>query len=201
MTYSLLEVSAAESRYWRSRWLLQVPLTRFLPAIRPWLRKRVHAYQQDRPEFVFHPEVEALRAPCFLEGTWQNPRYFRDHQDALRRFFSRYDRLGPSAAALGRELRATPSVSVHARLGDYVWGPHAEILGGVCTAAYYRKAIDHIAGQQPDARFFLFSDDLEGARALLSDDPRVVIPSETRFSSHEDLLLTSLCRHHVISNR
>ena len=62
-----------------------------------------------------------------------------------------------------RAPKGAPLVSIHIRRGDYL--DASEVYGGICTDAYYDKAIDYILQLVPNARFVIFSNDVEWAIA------------------------------------
>ena len=62
-----------------------------------------------------------------------------------------------------RAPKGAPLVSIHIRRGDYL--DVSEVYGGICTDAYYDKAIDYVLQLVPNARFVIFSNDVEWAIA------------------------------------
>ena len=90
------------------------------------------------------------------------------------------------------------SVSVHVRLGDY---RHTEELyGNICTASYYRQAIQYIAMRIENPIFYVFSDEPEQAAGMLKDYQCYVIAENRGEDSYKDMYLMSRCRHHIIAN-
>ena len=140
------------------------------------------------------PRLFTINAPCFLRGYFQSWRYFEGYEDDIRSLFDTVKLRTPRIAEIERRIVSTPtSVMVHVRRGDYGGDKFLEL-----QRDYYDRARETILGRAPEPTFFLFSDDLPQAVALLEGWPNVV-PVEG-FSDLEDFRLMSLCRHFVIAN-
>lgn len=99
-------------------------------------------------------------------------------------------------------IKTTDSVFVHVRRGDYTLPHNVKRFGGICTKEYYAKAIEMMIGRHPDARFFIFSDDIPWTQLNLAD-----LPAETTFidwnkgrDSYLDMYLMSHCKAGIIAN-
>ena len=97
-------------------------------------------------------------------------------------------------------LLSTNSISVHIRRGDYI-KERRRADYEVCTATYYRRAIEYIQAHVESPIFYVFSDDPTWGKE------QNIFPTDTIFvSGHQgedayiDMQLMSLCRHHVIAN-
>ena len=153
--------------------------------------------------FAFDAAVLRLPDEVYLDGYWQCYRYFEDLAGLIRAELSPIDLLGAQDKHIAQQMRATRSVSVHVRRGDYVSSPTAA-QHGVCGLDYYSAAVDRVRSalrESPEMHFFVFSDDPSWARENL------VLPGGTTFVTHngtakafQDLRLMSLCKHHVVAN-
>lgn len=151
----------------------------------------------------FDPAVLDAPDGSHLVGYWQSERFFADAAETLRRRdFTARAPLSPSAAALRDEIAAVPgAVSLHVRRGDYVTNPHAERYHGVLGVDYYACAVDLVAERVADPRLFVFSDDPDWCAANLDLGlPATIIGDGEGRAAWEDLLLMSVCEHHVIAN-
>ena len=126
-----------------------------------------------------------LHAPdgTYLQGYFQDVRYFADHIDTIRKELT--PRNLPSAAVrnwLARITAAPFPVSVHVRRGDFVGGRNE------CGADHYIKRMRSV----PGARFFVFSDDSAWCSVNL---PYATIVSGNE--PHDDLRLMAACQSHI----
>lgn len=146
-----------------------------------------------------------LNAPdgTYLHGYFQSERYFADHAETLRADLRIITPPSPENSDWIARLAATPmATSVHLRRGDYVSDAKGAQAHGTCDAAYYARALHHIAhetGQEPQV--FVFSDDPDWARAHLDlPFPKIVVGHNSGEKHYEDLRLMAQCAHHVIAN-
>jgi hypothetical protein len=148
------------------------------------------------PDLRFDPRV--LRADDVrLMGYWQSERYFADQAAAIRRDFE----LPRPGGELARAIAESDSVSVHVRRGDYASDRQIEAELGVLPAEYYEAAIADLTETLGEARFFVFSNDPAWCEANLRiDGAHTFVTHEPGARAHDDLLLMSLCRHHVVAN-
>jgi len=149
----------------------------------------------DTAEFV--PEVLTTEAPVRLEGWFQSWRYFAAVADEVRAAFD-FERiaLGPAAAAVLAEIRATPNaVAVHVRWGDYRRFPSAFPL---LDREHYSRARIRIEAAVARPRYFVFSDEPQVAAELVGDWPGVTLV--TGLSATEDFRLMASCRHFLVAN-
>lgn len=126
-------------------------------------------------------------------GYFQSAAYFADADAQI------------CAELKSREVSAAPPelddasfpVCVHLRRGDYQKPENA--IFDVCTPAYYAAAVARLAAARPDAALFVFSDDVDWARANLDTAglPAVFLP---RGSAAGDLGLMQRCRGFILSN-
>ncbi|MDD2505652.1 MAG: alpha-1,2-fucosyltransferase, partial [Bacilli bacterium] len=93
------------------------------------------------------------------------------------------------------------SDSLHVRRGDYVLNSTTNKVHGTCGINYYNKAIDIVTKENPEAVFFVFSDDCDWARNNLKiNHEKYFIDFNGKENCHEDIRLMSLCKHNIIAN-
>ncbi len=153
------------------------------------------------------------REPAYFTGYFQSEKYFEEVKEQVRRSFQFSDiiwgsipeelemRIRKYQAKIENESRMP--VSVHIRRGDYL--ENDEVYGGICTEAYYQKAIKVLEERFPSAVFYIFSNDTKWAkdwtRGLDREEGKfVVIEGTTEDTGYLDLFLMSKCRAHVIAN-
>lgn len=139
------------------------------------------------------------RGRVYIEGYWQGLDYFVDVADTIRRDLRMQP---PSDAAnldFAARIRSRPSVAVHVRFFDT---PNEGSVNNA-PADYYRRAIATMEALEPDAHYFIFSDQ------PFDTSEHISLPAErTTFVRHNigdthayaDLWLMTLCRHFIIAN-
>jgi len=66
---------------------------------------------------------------------------------------------------------------------------------------YYRAAMKLVAEKNPDARFFVFTDDPDWVGKNMSFAyPVTLLTHNNADKNYEDLRLMSLCRHNIVAN-
>ncbi len=156
---------------------------------------------REKKYFAFDRQVLEAGPNAYLDGYWQNERYFEGCAPTIR------DDLKPSSPALGAndtllsEISNSESVGVHIRRGDYTSAgsePHSHVL---LTAEYFSTAMRRMAATLREPKFFVFSDDHQWARKNLGEDFHLrYVEHNDVDDAAEDLRLMSACRHQVISN-
>lgn len=145
---------------------------------------------------AYNPEMFNVDDTCIV-GYWQDPKYFPHVQDIIRKtiVFKEY----PELSDIKNAINAANSVSLHIRLTDYLTSD-ASGLGGVCTEKYYRNAINIIKEKVESPVFFVFSDDIEGARRLLDSINDIEFNFVDTKEIYKDMFLMSQCKHHIMAN-
>ncbi len=178
----------------------------FLLTMRPSAQRAAHFLRTalGRPLFVdtegfhFYPDFPYARKPhtVYLRGYWQAAGYAAAVESQLRQDLTLRDpATGMNLEVLDRIAACVCPVSVHIRRGDYLVGDITLSL------RYYEEALRMVGGQHPDAALFVFSDDMEYAKANLPRDlPVYFVDHNDDFSAQEDLRLMAACHHHVIAN-
>lgn len=149
------------------------------------------------------PNIEKLdyRRNVYLEGYWQNPKYFEGERKLLMQDLEVKTPMDQANENTARSIMNSNSVSVHIRRGDYVAIPHVARFHGVCPPDYYERAFQAVGSKVRDPNFFIFSDDSDWARANLKIPPHATWVSHNPTSQGwEDLRLMKLCQHHIIAN-
>lgn len=138
----------------------------------------------------------------YFKGFYQSERFFTGIEKEVRQAF-RFD--PDKANAYSRKLDEQISndvhaVSFHVRRGDYLEPKFYKRFGSVCQLSYYRKAAEKILEIDPQAHFYVFSDDTEWVKAQLRLPHFTIVEGNTGKDSWQDMMLMSHCRHHVIAN-
>ena len=135
------------------------------------------------------------------ERSFHNENNFLVHSSIIRTDFTLRSPLGPKAESIKTPIEQTPdSVSLHIRRGDYVGDPATNAHHGVLGLDYYHEAQAYIKNTVACPTFFIFSDDISWVKENLKIDSPTVFVSCPEIQDYEELILMSLCNHHIIAN-
>ena len=185
-----------------NRWIYKAhsAATRLAEFRKPYfLRQEI--VEPDEQRFRFDKRLQGRRfdGVLTLRGFWQAEAYFLDIQDEIRAELRVHDEPRGKNAEMGARIEQTTSVAVHVRHGDNATSVAADL--GLLPQTYYQKAIAEVRRNVPGPHFFVFSDSIEWARGLLGEDTGFIfVDHNEAASSHEDMRLMTLCRHHVLAN-
>lgn len=145
----------------------------------------------------FNPDI-LKKDHVFLTGYFQTEKYFQDISEAIRSKIHFTGSDDSDFSEILNEMHNDNSVSIHVRLTDYV--TFKELYGGICDGNYYRNAIEKIKEKVSDPVFYLFSDDLDAAKEILSEYKTIPVNLNRGSKSYLDMFFMSQCRHHIIAN-
>jgi len=149
----------------------------------------------------YNPGILNTTKDVYLDGYWQNEKYFKDIEDVIRREFAVRNESSSESERTASQILNTDSVSIHVRRADYVSDPATHETHGVCELEYYQKCVDLIEERLAHPSFFVFSDDLTWCRENLRFHHSTTFDtSQSATGAHEDLRLMSLCKHNIIAN-
>ncbi len=154
-------------------------------------------YEDERKGF--DPAIFSARGNIILYGRWESEKYFADAADSVRAAFRFRRPLEGAAAEAAKAIRATNSVSLHVRRGDFAAN---KIELAAADGSYYEKAIAHIASRVRNPHFFIFSDDIAWCRGNIPLQYPATYLDAASAGPHNGshLHLMSLCKHHIIAN-
>lgn len=162
----------------------------------------------DRRPYKFSPLPKSFTGSLTLDGYWQTEKYFLDAREQLINDFALKDDSWVACDDVARQICEAGDKSVFLHVRSY-----KEVPGrgdGSCALAmidYYRGAIKYIREKLSDAKFFVFSDDLEWARANVvvpatsdSDSFVFVDSNDCTNSQIRDFTLMRLCAHGIVAD-
>ena len=152
---------------------------------------------------MYHPEIFDMDER-YLVGYWACEKYYADILDALRAETA-FPRSGNAQLQRRneetmREMEEEESVSLHIRRGDYLDDANRGLFGGICTDAYYERALAYVRERFPRARFFVFSDDMLYARERFGGEEYRIVDWNRGRDSFYDMMLMSRCKHNICAN-
>lgn len=166
---------------------------------------RLGNYVCDRRPFMFRPLPNNWRGTLTVDGYFQSERYFQDVADQILADFALKDATWIEQDPLASQIRDTEnSVFLHVR--SYKEVPGEE--DGKCAmrlVQYYRGAIGHIEGLLQSGRVFVFSDDIEWAKANVLEGIEERSRLEFVFNGADssqlrDFTLMRLCKHGILAD-
>lgn len=148
---------------------------------------------------MYHPEIFQFKN-MYLSGYFACEKYYSDILDDLRKSIRFPKSQNPANQQMAEEISSCRSVSMHIRRGDYLKRENAEMFGGICTDAYYETSIRKIKEEEPEAHFYLFSDDVDYAKQKYAGPEYTVVDINHGKDSYFDMWLMSRCRHNICAN-
>lgn len=176
--------------------LIKIPLNRTVQQlVRHWYS--VTDYREQ--SFRYDPAImNSTSQHTHLSGYFQSELYFKCIERVVRSKLNFKEKAKDKVAAT---IRATNSVSLHIRRGDYANNPTTHNYHGLCSLDYYERAAAYLAQRIGDSHFFVFSDDLAWARKhLVLPWPVTFVENCMVTEAYKDMQLMSLCRHHIVAN-
>ena len=149
---------------------------------------------------IFEPEIFERKSGYF-QGYWQTEKYFIEHQNAIRKDFELAQPLGATAAKMVEKIASSQNpTSLHVRRGDYVSIKKISDSLGSLPFSYYESAINKVLEKTNNATFFVSSDDIDWVKDHFPQNYSAIFVSSPEIADHEELVLMSLCKHHIIAN-
>ncbi len=163
---------------------------------RKLLPSTIHWFHESK---MYHPEILSFE-DMYLSGYFACEKYYSDILYDLREKIQFPPSDNPLNPELAQEMRECASVSVHIRRGDYLNEENRAMFGNICTDAYYRKAMELIKEEVPDAHFYLFSDDISYVEQKYQGEEFTVVDINHGKDSFYDMWLMSNCKHNICAN-
>lgn len=133
----------------------------------------------------------------YYDGWWQDKKYFLSNVSKIK---FRDFKIDTTNHNLLHEIRTSNSVFIHIRRGDYLAPQFVKQYGGICTLEYYKKAIDIISAKYANAKFFVFSNDIEWVKKNLEIPNAVYVTNNTASDSFKDMFLMTHCKAGILAN-
>jgi hypothetical protein len=149
---------------------------------------------------AFDARFDTVSGNVLLVGYWQSERYFVNCAEAIRTEFELADAPSPRNRELIEQIRATNSLSLHVRRGDYVSDETTSRFHGLMPVSYYRKAVELVAEEAGPVEIFVFSDDINWCKRELAIPGYNLYYVDHNTRGSEDMRLMSACRHHILAN-
>lgn len=135
-----------------------------------------------------------LKGNWYLEGWFQDSRYFRQYRDVIAKEILPRKKIKISHV-LAEHLRTRQTVSVHIRRGDFKkdWN--------VLPVDYYYRAMECMAEKVPAPFWIVFSDEIEWVKTHMDFGKHCYfIGDKEHLKDEEEFMVMRSCRHHIIAN-
>jgi hypothetical protein len=149
--------------------------------------------------FLASLPIASTTRNLYLNGNFQAYSFAQGVEQQLREEIQLKEAPSGKNLEMLNEIQACMnSVSLHIRLGDYTFNSGGRSL---LPMAYYRRAIQAMNERVANPTLFIFSDEIESARASLPTLERMVfVDHNSEETAHEDMRLMSACRHNIMAN-
>lgn len=164
-----------------------------------WAGQRLPVFSEK--SFSYDADIESVSSPVILDGFFQSERYFSSISAQISEQFSLQHESKGKAAEMLAMIRATDSICVHIRRGDYITNSVANSYHGTCDLDYYWRGLAEVGEGLANPRCFIFSDDPRWVREnFKSHIPMTFVDIHGAQEVHEDLRMMRECQHFVIAN-
>ena len=149
----------------------------------------------------FNNEILLLKDNFYLDGTWMNEKYFSTVKEDVRKLYSIKPFLNNYYKKIESNILYNNSICVHIRRGDYANNPDTLKYHGLIPFDYYLVTMKYFSDKFKDAKFYLFSDDIEWVKSIFKNNSNICFVSNDFIDSDiQEFYLMSKCKHHVIAN-
>lgn len=137
----------------------------------------------------------------YLLGYWQSYKYFETFFQLFKEEFCfKKEFLKKNEKNIYfNSIVLSNSVSIHFRRGDYISNSSANKFHGTCSSSYYNSAIKFIIKKIKKPHFFIFSDDIEWAKAQVYPLGLEITFVDNK-EDYVDFWLMSLCKNNILAN-
>lgn len=187
----------------KSRWVRMFEKMRYKMVSR--LAKKVGRFYFDKRPAAYWGLPSGDIESVVLDGYWQSEKYFYDCRDTLLADFALRDNSWIKEDNLASQIKQEPeSMFLHVR--SYKEVPGRE--NGECAlrlVRYYNDALAYVSANVARAKVFVFSDDVEWAKAnILNTVTRRshlnFVFNNSQSSQIRDFTLMRLCKHGIVAD-
>ena len=127
----------------------------------------------------------------YLQGYWQDERYFKDIESILKKELTLIEPLDEKNRQWRKKIENTNAVCLHARRNEY---EHA------LPAVYYKRAIEYLSRRINKPHFFCFSDNPNWIKKNIPFNFPFSVITHNNECEYKDLMLMTRCKHYIIAN-
>lgn len=156
------------------------------------LSKKGYLYNFD----VYYYDTPKVKSNnMFVYGYFQSPFYFEMVEEALMKELKiKNNKLNKDVLNLVNNLKSENSIAVSIRCGSDYLNTKLDVF----SKEYFYKAIDYMNEKVDNAKFYIFSDDIEKCKDIFSFSQNVTYIDGLK--DYEGITVMSNCKHFIISN-
>lgn len=151
--------------------------------------------------------IKNLPENVFVENHWMHaPILYQDIADIIKKEFTLKKPFNPKAEFWRQKITSAEcSVSMHFRLGDYLYAPHLlynrqkYIWGSIMPLDYYYTCLDILKQRYNNLTVFVFSNNLQWVKENFHLDVPIEFVEGCE-TDEEEFILMSLCKHNVTAS-
>lgn len=153
----------------------------------------------------YDPNIYDLKNK-YLEGYWQNEKYFLDDRENVISLFSWSD-VSDQNMDLSKKMLNENSVAVHIRrldqpktIRELIYRIRLSFVWRTCSKSYYLNSIMKMREEVENPKFYIFTDNIPWVkRNMQLDDSYIIVDWNRGENSYQDMYLMSKCKHNIIS--
>lgn len=139
----------------------------------------------------------------YYNGYWVSEKHFEKYNNQIRKIYEfNVHQLNQKSIEILKKINISNSVSLHIRRGDYVQNESFKnVFEDLTSSNYYLKSIDFFLEKYENVVFFVFSNDIEFTKIMLSKYNNIFfVDWNIGINSWQDMFLMSKCKHNIIAN-
>lgn len=171
------------------------------------LRNKLVKIKNTKPTYTqkdfssYEESLFEIKPPAYIDGYFQSYKYFENVLDELRNDFKLVFKMNSKNKKMLEQIKASTSVSMHFRRGDYLKARNQKVYGS-CSMDYYKNAVNLIKEKiGENFTLFIFSDDPKWVKENTNFECKtIVVDINSGKHGWFDLELMKNCNHNIIAN-
>lgn len=152
---------------------------------------------KEKEQFIFQEFNCDINKNYYLNGYWQNYKYFDNYREDLINEFKPLN-LSETAQLIIDKISLVKPIAMHVRRGDY-----ATFKGGKCLSLkYYKDAINYFDKCNIKNPIWVFTDDIEYCKnnIIISNRTVMYISENYKLNDIEEFFCMCKCQHIITAN-
>lgn len=168
----------------------------FFPKFVYNLEAKGNKFIWDNSEYINVDDKINKSDDVVISGYWQSEKYFMENAGTIYNDLKIEDIGEFKKCDIYKSITSTNSTCIHVRLTDYLNISEYNTFG----IEYYKHGIEYVK-ERADSTFFVFSDDVEGAKKMLSPlAENIQFVNYNGQNTLSDFFLMSQCNNFIMAN-